>query len=79
MAVFHVKCANTEIRIHERDHLPPHCHVKIDGRDVRVAIATLEVFWSEYELPPKLRKCLKKHQADMRAAWRNVTIDPPRG
>lgn len=81
MAVFHVRCANTEVRIHETDHDPPHCHVKIDGRDVRVLLDTLEVFRSDLTLPPKLRKCLRKHQAAMLLAWEQVTVTPipPRG
>jgi hypothetical protein len=74
MAVFQVRCANTVVRIHDVDHPPPHCHVKIDGRDVRVLLATLAVWRSNYKLSPKLRKCLEKHQAAMLAAWEDVTI-----
>jgi hypothetical protein len=74
MAVFHVKCANTEIRIHEIDHLPPHCHVKIDGRDVRVRLDTLQVFGSDWELTPAIRKCLRKHRSEMQEAWQHVVV-----
>jgi hypothetical protein len=76
MAVFHVKCANTEVRIHDRDHDPPHCHVRIDGRDVRVRLENLQVFWSTHELPAKVRKCLRKHQDAMLRAWERVTVTP---
>jgi hypothetical protein len=76
MAVFHVKCANTEVRIHETDHHPPHCHVKIDGRDVRVRLDTLEVFRSDLQLTAKVKKCLRKHQHDMQRAWEQVTVIP---
>jgi hypothetical protein len=77
MAVFHVRCANTEIRIHNRDHPPPHCHVKVDGRDVRVLLVTLAVWRSELVLPPKLRKCLRKYRRQMLKAWRKVTVVAP--
>jgi hypothetical protein len=76
MAVFRVQCAGTEVRIHETDHNPPHCHVKVDGRDVRVRLDTLEVFWSDLTLTSGIRKCLKKHQRAMCRAWKQVTIDP---
>ena len=80
MAVFKVKCANAEIEIHEWDHLPPHCHVYIKGREVWVLLETLQVWRPPYTLPGNLRKCLKKHQADMLIAWDEVTIiDPPGG
>jgi hypothetical protein len=79
MAVFQVRCANTVVRIHEVDHPPPHCHVKIDGRDVRVLLETLMVWRSKYRLPPQVRKCLREHQADMLAAWGEVTIINPPG
>jgi hypothetical protein len=78
MAVFQVRCANTVVRIYEVDHPPPHCHVKLNGRDVRVMLRTLAVWRSNYTLPPNLRKCLRKHQEEMLAAWEQVTIiDPP--
>ncbi len=76
MAVFHVQCANTEVRIHEADHHPPHCHVKIDSRDVKVLLATLEVFSGIYTLSGALRKCLRKHRAAMLAAWGRVRVTP---
>ena len=75
MAVFHTKCANAEIRIHNRDHNPPHCHVRF-GRDVRVRLDTLEVYKSTLELSAKIRECLRKHQAEILEAWKRVTIDP---
>jgi hypothetical protein len=74
MAVFHVKCANTEVRIHESDHLPPHCHVKKDGRSVSVRLDTLEVFGSSLELTPQIRKCLRKHQRKMLERWKRVVV-----
>ncbi len=74
MAAFTHTCANAKIVIHQSDHPPPHCHVKIKGKDVRVNLFTLEVFWDDFTLPANLRKCLKRIQEDMIAAWDDVTL-----
>ena len=79
MAVFKAKCANTEIKIYETDHPPPHCHVVVNGRDVRIKLETLEVFWSSQVLPPKLRKCLERKKSAMMEAWRRVQVMGPPG
>jgi hypothetical protein len=72
---FHVKCANALIRIHQRDHDPPHCHVLVDNQpESKVLLRTLRVF----EGPPllkKVKKCLKKHQKEMLESWnRDVVV-----
>jgi hypothetical protein len=74
MAAFKVKCANAEVEIHQWDHLPPHCHVHIGGREVWVLLETLVVWRPPYVLPANLRKCLRKHQQAMLIAWDDVTI-----
>jgi hypothetical protein len=43
MAVWKQRVAGFEVRIHNVDHPPPHCHVVIDGRDVQVELFTLRV------------------------------------
>jgi hypothetical protein len=80
MAVFKAKCPNAEVEIHDWDHLPPHCHVYIRGAEVWVYLETLLVWHPPCVLPANLRKCLRKHKADMLAAWEEVhIINPPRG
>jgi len=76
MAVFQVKCANKRVIIYEFDHQPPHCHVIMNGGDVKVLLETLEVFGTKVVLTAALRKCLKKHRNTMLAAWERVTVSP---
>jgi Domain of unknown function (DUF4160) len=76
MAVFKRKCANAVITINDRDHPPPHCHVRFQKGMVRVNILTLEVYRSKKTLPANIRHCLLECQEDMIVAWDNVTIDP---
>jgi hypothetical protein len=63
MAVFQVKCANKRVIIYEFDHHPPHCHVIMNGGDVKVLLETLEVFGTKggfncrvEEVPQKAQK-----------------------
>ena len=75
MAAWRVKCANTKIKINDWDHLPPHCHANVKGRNLEISIETFEVLNpAGYPLPPSLRQCLKKHQAAMLKAWESVHI-----
>ena len=75
MAVFSEKCGGFKIKINNRDHEPPHCHVNIAGRNTSIDLMTLEVLDPPpHALPPGLRKCLKKHQEAMLAAWESVTV-----
>ena len=66
------------MRIHQRDHDPPHCHVVRDDGEFRVLLDTLETFFQEdaSKLDRKIRKCLRKHQDDMIEAWSQVTVVP---
>jgi hypothetical protein len=79
VAVFKHKCANHEIKINDRDHLPPHCHV-FPG-NIRVSLHTLEPLSGERAatLPPPLRKCLQEQQQAMLVAWENVELDGTSG
>lgn len=79
MAVFKTKCPNADVEIHEWDHLPPHCHAYIKGAEIWIYLETLLVWHPPYTLPANLRKCLRRHQAAMLAAWQQVhIINPPR-
>ena len=76
-AVYSRKCANARITIHKWDHHPPHCNVFIGGRKVKVRLDTLEVYQSTVQLPPNVRRCLKRHQQEMQAAWNaDVVVIP---
>ena len=75
MAVWRTKCANTKVKINDWDHLPPHCHANVKGRNLEISIETLVVLNpAGLTLPPALRQCLKKHQLAMLKAWKIVHI-----
>ena len=73
MAAFKRKCANTKVKINNWDHLPPHCHVALGGKNVLVGLATLAVLRpGGVTLPAQLRRCLKDWQLEMLVAWESV-------
>lgn len=77
MAVWKEKLAGCEVKIHNTDHPPPHCHAFVMGRDVKIALDTFQVL----NPPPNaisagLRKALKTRQSDMLIAWEKVHIQP---
>jgi len=77
MAAFREKCANAYFIVNEIDHEPPHCHVVPDPATqpgIRVNLNTLEAFWTTRKPSSKQRKCLRKLQAAMLAAWATVKI-----
>lgn len=77
MAVFKRKCAGYEVKIHEVDHAPPHCHIAIRGRDKKVCLMTLAILNPPpHALPPALRSALASCQDEMLRAWDDVTIWP---
>ena len=80
MAVFKTKCANTRIWINTHDHLPPHCHIQLKDGNAKVTFDG-NVFDSGpiTTLPPKVRKCIEKHRAEMIERWTEVRILPIRG
>lgn len=79
MAVWKGRVAGIEVKIHDVDHPPPHCHAYVEGRDARVDLRTLEVLNPPpHEIPVKLRRGLRRLQPELLAAWDRV-IEPPRG
>ena len=75
MAAFSARCGGFKIKINNHDHEPPHCHVSVAGRNASIDLMTLEVLNPPaHELPSSLKRCLKRHQADMLLAWQSVTI-----
>jgi len=78
MAVLKRKVAGCDVKIHNVDHPPPHCHVLVDGRDLRVHLYTLAVLNPPpHDLPPKVRQGLRKVQEDLLQAWEEVRVSPP--
>ena len=75
MAVFSEKCGGFKIKINNCDHEPPHCHVNISGRNTSIDLMTLEILDPPpHAVPHGLKKCLKKYQEAMLAAWESVTV-----
>lgn len=78
MAVWKRILVGYEVKINDVDHPPPHCHVRLDRRSVKVDLMTLSVLDPPpHELPHKLRRALRHVQEDLLAAWENVRIVPP--
>ena len=80
MAVYKNRCGGYKIKINNVDHLPPHCHAKIDGRQKQISLVDFEILNPPpSELPPALRKCLQRNQEEMLKAWDQVVIKPTGG
>lgn len=78
MAVWKGTLAGHEVKIHDVDHPPPHCHVRTERGGIKVNLYTLEVMdGSRSGLPPKLRKALRDVQEELLEAWEKVRIIPP--
>ena len=78
MAAWKGKLAGYPVVIHEVDHYPPHCHVELDGRDVRVHLLTLQVLKPPpNDLPAPLRRELCNSQEELLEAWERVHVFPP--
>ena len=78
MAVWKQTVAGFEVKIHDVDHMPPHCHVDIGRKDAKVNLHTLEIMNPPpHGLPPKLRRRLLDLQPDLLKAWELVRVAPP--
>ncbi len=76
MAVYSEMVAGHRVKINDRDHHPPHCHVNLGRRNKRVCLDTLRVLNPPPdELPPRLRRALRKRQAELLEAWDEVIVD----
>ena len=57
------------------DHLPPHCHVFIDGRNIRVDLMTMRSMSKTVKtLPAPLHRGLGAAQDELLQAWEGVHI-----
>lgn len=75
MAVWKAKCGGAEIKIHDFDHPPPHCHVNSRDGHMKVNLWTLEVMKPVHgKLTPAIRKCLRQYQEEMLKAWDKVRL-----
>jgi len=80
MAVYKETLNGVKVKIHNVDHLPPHCHAYIDNKDVRINLLTLEVMNPPpLSVPPKINKAIRKEQEVMLEAWDEVKIIPRGG
>ena len=78
MAVWKTTVAGCEVRILDVDHLPPHCHAMVEGKELRVDLYTLRILNPPpHGLPPGLRKGLRREQEGMIEAWERVQVIPP--
>ena len=81
MAVWKRALAGFEVKIHNVDHAPPHCHAYVGGRDLKIDLRTLEVLNPPpHEAPAKLRKHLRARQDELLRAWEDVVLtgqEPP--
>lgn len=67
MAVWKRTVAGYEVKIHNVDHAPPHCHALVDGKDLKVSILDLQVMNPPpEEAPAKLRKQLLRCNRSLR-------------
>lgn len=80
MAVWKRKVAGCEVKIHDMDHLPPHCHAFVEGKDLKITLFELSVMNPPPNDPPtKLRKGLAALQEELLEAWEDVRIIPSGG
>lgn len=75
MAVWKGTIAGCRVVIHTVDHLPPHCHVFVEGRDVRVSLEDMDrMNRNSPRLSPALRRGLSGLREELLEAWNLVVI-----
>ena len=78
MAVWKARVAGFEVKIHNVDHAPPHCHVVIAGRDTQVDLFDFSVLHPPpHVIPTVLRRGLRMRQLERLSAWERVVVIPP--
>ena len=78
MAAFKRMCRGFKLKINDRDHLPPHCHVNNAIRNRKIRLLDLVIMNPPPdEIPARLSKCLKEYQEQMLEAWDSVSIYQP--
>lgn len=80
MAVWKSQVAGYEVKIHDVDHAPPHCHAFVDGKDLKVNLHDLTVMNPPPDaVPSKLRRRLLALQETLLGEWEKVRIMPSGG
>ncbi|NBC65254.1 MAG: DUF4160 domain-containing protein [Bacteroidetes bacterium] len=80
MAVYKKTLNGTEVKIHNVDHPPPHCHAYFNQKDLKINLMTLEVMNPPpNEIPSKLNKALKTELDELRKSWDKVKVIPSGG
>ena len=78
MAVWKQTVAGCGVKINDVDHLPPHCHVDLGSRRVKVNLFTLQVMDPPpHELPGGVHRQLRRPQEELLDAWERVRVVPP--
>lgn len=78
MAVYKKRLNGIQVKIHNVDHPPPHCHAYIDHKDVRINLLTQEIMNPPpVTIPAKLNKAFKEELEELLEAWEQVKIIPP--
>lgn len=78
MAVWKRQIDGHSVKVHNVDHPPPHCHVEVGGKDLKIDMAFLSVMNPPpHELPGRLRRKLAQVQESLLEAWERVQVNPP--
>ncbi|HYW35842.1 MAG TPA: DUF4160 domain-containing protein, partial [Balneolaceae bacterium] len=79
MAVFKETLNGIEVKIHNVDHPPPHCHAYIDAKkDLKINLLTMEIMNPPpNNIPSKINKALKDRHEELLEAWEKVKVIPP--
>ncbi|MEX2410235.1 MAG: DUF4160 domain-containing protein [Candidatus Paceibacterota bacterium] len=80
MAVYKKTLNSIEVKIHNVDHPPPHCHAYYERKDLKINLMTLEILNPPpNEIPSKLNKAIKDELDEMRKSWDKVKVIPSGG
>ena len=75
MAVWKGTVAGCRVVINTVDHLPPHCHVFIGARNVKVSLEEMErMNRNTPRLSPALKRGLLELREELSDAWNRVVI-----
>ncbi len=78
MAAYKAQLAGFEVKIHNVDHEPPHCHTVVDGWDAQISLFDVAVRHPPpYSIPSNLRRALREEHETLLKAWDDVTVIPP--
>ncbi len=80
MAVYKKMLNGIEVKIHNVDHPPPHCHMNYNQKDVKINLITQGIMNSPpNKIPVKISKTFSNELAELRQAWKKVRVIPTGG